>query len=124
MFYKCFVFAGTSLSAQSWQDRDRRKPEAGTSMYSYRMTSMVLYNAQYHIDGTAHFRPLNSLEGRGPWRPLEYFCPVLAPSLGPGAAVNAACLESRGSRARTPLWHSSFKETQFFFSVHSYKLLV
>ena len=38
----------TSLSAQSWQYRDRRKPEVGTLLYSYRMTSRVLYSAQYH----------------------------------------------------------------------------
>ena len=29
---------------------------------------------------------------------------------GPGAVVEAACLESRRSRVRTPLWHSSFNE--------------
>ena len=33
----------------------------------------------------------------------------------PGAVVKAACLESLGSPVRTPLWHSSFKETK----VHS-----
>ena len=38
----------TSLSAQLWQYRDRRKPEAGTMPYSYRMTSRVLYSEQYH----------------------------------------------------------------------------
>ena len=38
----------TSLSAQSWQYRDRRKPEVRTIPYSYRMTSRVLYSAQYH----------------------------------------------------------------------------
>ena len=40
----CFM----SLSAKSWQYRDRRKPEVGTILYSYRMTSRVLYYAQYH----------------------------------------------------------------------------
>ena len=33
---------------------------------------------------------------------------------GPAAVVKAACLESRRSRVRTPLWHSSFKETKMF----------
>ena len=33
----------------------------------------------------------------------------------PGAVFIAACLESRRSRVRTPLWHSSFKETECFF---------
>ena len=44
---QCVVFVGTSLSAQSLQYRDRRKPEAGTMPY-FRMTSRVLYSAQYH----------------------------------------------------------------------------
>ena len=30
-----------------------------------------------------------------------------------------ACLESRRSRVRTPLWPSSFKEIKCFFSTHS-----
>ena len=38
---------------------------------------------------------------------------------GPGAVVKVACLESRRSRGRTPLWHSSFKETTCFFPAHS-----
>ena len=38
---------------------------------------------------------------------------------GPGAVVKAACWESRRSRARTPLWHSSFNETYCFFPAHS-----
>ena len=37
---------------------------------------------------------------------------------GPGAVVKAACLESRRSRVRAPLWHSSFKETRCFFHAH------
>ena len=36
-----------------------------------------------------------------------------------GAVVNAACLESRRSWARTPLWSSSSKETKCFFPAHS-----
>ena len=45
----------TSLSAQSWQYRDRRKPKIGTMPYSYRMTSRVLYSAQcYRQHCTLH----------------------------------------------------------------------
>ena len=32
---------------------------------------------------------------------------------GAGAVVKAACWESRRSRARTPLWPSSFQEEKF-----------
>ena len=39
---------------------------------------------------------------------------------GPGAVVKAACLESRRSRGRTPLWLSSFKETKCVFTAHSW----
>ena len=38
---------------------------------------------------------------------------------GPGAVAKAACLESRGSRVRALLLHSSFKETKCFFLAHS-----
>ena len=38
----------TSLSAQSWQYRDRRNPEVGAILYSHQITSRVLYSAQYH----------------------------------------------------------------------------
>ena len=39
----------TSLSAQSWQYSDRRKPEIGTMTYaySYQITSRVLYSTSY-----------------------------------------------------------------------------
>ena len=40
---------------------------------------------------------------------------------GPGAVVKVACLESRRSRARTPLWHSSSKETKCFFPAHAWR---
>ena len=39
----------TSLSAQSWQYRDRREPKVETMPYSYQMTSRVLYSARYHF---------------------------------------------------------------------------
>ena len=38
---------------------------------------------------------------------------------GPGAVGKAACLESRRSRARTPLWPTSYKETKCFFPARS-----
>ena len=47
-------YCNTSLYAQSWKYRDRRKPEVGTMPYSYRMTSWVLYSAQYN---TKHCTP-------------------------------------------------------------------
>ena len=37
---------------------------------------------------------------------------------GHGAVVKAACLDSRRSRVRTPLWPSSLKETKCFFPAH------
>ena len=44
----------TSLSAQSWQYRDRRKQEVVTILYSYRMTSRVLHSAHYHRHHCTH----------------------------------------------------------------------
>ena len=38
---------------------------------------------------------------------------------GPGAVVEAACLQSRRSRVQTPLWLPSFKEAKCFFPSHS-----
>ena len=46
----------TACSAQSWQYRDRRKPDARTMPYSYRITSLIIYGAQYH-------RPSCTLQG-------------------------------------------------------------
>ena len=42
------TYCFTSLSAQSWQYRDRRKPEVGTIPYPFRMTSSYIYSTQYH----------------------------------------------------------------------------
>ena len=39
---------------------------------------------------------------------------------GPAAVVKPACLENRRLWARSPLWHSSFKETKCFFPAHSW----
>ena len=44
---------------------------------------------------------------------------------GPGAAVvKAACLESRGSWVRAPLWPSNFKEIKCFFPAHSQRFTI
>ena len=40
---------------------------------------------------------------------------------GPGAVVKAACLESRKSRVRTPLWDACFKEKKYLFLAHSWR---
>ena len=40
----------------------------------------------------------------------------------PGSVVATACLESRWSWARAPLWPISFKETKCFFPAHSQKV--
>ena len=37
-----------SLSAQSWQYRDRGKSESGSMPYSYRMTSRFDHSAPFH----------------------------------------------------------------------------
>ena len=53
-----FEYFFMSLSAQSWQYRDRRKPEAVTMPYSNRMTSRVLYSAKYHRQLFKQFQAL------------------------------------------------------------------
>ena len=52
----------TSLSAQSWQYRNRRKPEAGTMPYSYFEWLQGLFIVHSTICSTAHSMPLNSSE--------------------------------------------------------------
>ena len=53
----------TSLSAQSWQYRDRRKPEVGTILYLTLIERLQgFFIVHTTIDHTAHSRPLNSLE--------------------------------------------------------------
>ena len=44
--------------------------------------------------------------------------------MGPCAVVTTACLESRHSRARAPLYPSSFKETKYFRPAHSAQVLI
>ena len=48
----------TSLSAQSWQYRDRRKPEAGTTPYSYFEWLQGFFIVHSTIGSTVHFMPL------------------------------------------------------------------
>ena len=52
----------TSLSVQSWQYRDRRKPEAGTMPYSYFEWLQGFFIVHSTTGSTIHSRPLNSLE--------------------------------------------------------------
>ena len=54
----CFM----ALSAQSWQYRDRRNPEAGTMSYSYFKWLQGLFIVHSTIGSTVHSMPLNSLE--------------------------------------------------------------
>ena len=51
----------TSLYAQSWQYRDRRRPEAGTMPYSYFEWLQGFIIVHSTIGSTVHSRPLNSL---------------------------------------------------------------
>ena len=41
-------------------------------------------------------------------------CLAREAGVGPGAVINAACLDKRTSRVRTPLWPSRFKEAKRF----------
>ena len=52
----------TSLSAQSWQYRDRRKTKAGTMPYSYFEWIQGFFIVNITIDSTVLSRPLNSLD--------------------------------------------------------------
>ena len=51
-----------SLSAQSWQYRDWRKPKAGTVPYSYFEWLQGFFIVHSTIGSTVHSLPLNSLE--------------------------------------------------------------
>ena len=42
-----YCFTSLSAHCQSWQYRDRRKPEVGTILHSYRMTSRVLNKTDF-----------------------------------------------------------------------------
>ena len=57
-----YEYCFTSLSAQSWQYRDRRKPEAGTMPYSYFEWLQEFLIVHSTIGSTVHSMPLNSLE--------------------------------------------------------------
>ena len=52
----------TSLSAQSWHYRDRRKPEAGTMPYSYFECLQGFFIVHGTIGSSVHSMTLNSLE--------------------------------------------------------------
>ena len=57
-----YEYCFTSLSAQSWQYRDRRKPKAGTMPYSYFNWLQGLFIVHSTIGSTVHSMHLNSLE--------------------------------------------------------------
>ena len=57
-----YEYCYTSLSAQSWQYRERRKPEAETMPYSYFEWLQGFFIVHSTIGSTAHSMPLNSLE--------------------------------------------------------------
>ena len=52
----------TARSVQSWQYRDRGKPEAGIMPYSYFEWLQGFYIVRNTICSTVHSRPLNSLD--------------------------------------------------------------
>ena len=54
----------TSLFAQLWQYRDRRKPETGIMLYSYFHGLQGFFTAQSTMDSTVYSRYLKSLEHR------------------------------------------------------------
>ena len=57
-----YEYCFTSLSAQSWQYRDRRKPEAGTMPHPYFEWLEGFFIVHSTICSTVHSMPLNSLE--------------------------------------------------------------
>ena len=57
-----YDYCFTSLSAQSWQYRDRRMPEVGTMPYSYFEWLQRFFIVHSTIGSTSHFIPLNSWE--------------------------------------------------------------
>ena len=57
-----YEYCFTSLSAESWQYRDRRKPEAGAMPYSYFEWLQGIFIVHSTIGRTVHYMPLNSLE--------------------------------------------------------------
>ena len=57
-----YEYCFTSLSAQSWPYRDRRKPEVGTMPYSYFEWLQGFFIVHSTIGGIVHFVILNSLE--------------------------------------------------------------
>ena len=61
-FTEVYEYCFTSLSVQSWQYRDKRKPEAGTMPYSYFEWLQEFFIVHNTIGNTVHSMPLNSLE--------------------------------------------------------------
>ena len=57
-----YEYCFTSLSAQSWQFRDRMKPVAGNMPYSYFEWHQEFFTVHSTIIRTVHSMPLNSLQ--------------------------------------------------------------
>ena len=62
MKWRVSEYCFTSLSAQSWQNRDRRMPKAGNMPYSYFECLRGFFIVHNTIGSTVHSRPLNSLD--------------------------------------------------------------
>ena len=95
----------------------RSEAEHATSR-SRRLPTILTFTRGWGRNNFVSFKPPRP--GTEP-RTLAWKAAVLTTTLGPppGAVVKAACLESRRSRARAPLWPSSFKEKKCFFPAHS-----
>ena len=63
-YFSIYEYCFTSLSAQSWQYRNRRKPEDETMPYSYFewLQGFFIEHSRPTIGSTIHSRPLDSLK--------------------------------------------------------------
>ena len=62
------------------------------------------HSYRYQIIGLIFVSHINALVSSS-----RFICIPCIQGVGPGAVVKAACLESRRSGVRFPLWHSGFK---------------
>ena len=78
-----YGYCFTSLSAQSWQYRDKRKPEARNMPYSYFECLQGFFIVHSAIGSTVHSMPLNSLEHCICTTTMTNICPDLDSNLVP-----------------------------------------
>ena len=112
------VLAGQLLCAHKWR-----------STRTALVHGMPLQGIHYmHFNSLHNTITYNMLPGTSPDRTTGYriahinkalysiflYRVTTYPGGGPDAVVKATCLESRRSKVRTPLWHSSFRETACF----------